>query len=57
MSKECGQAVSMNKMCERPLQSATDILKHMATHSASRAFAPVEGVNRLPLEAIPSSLN
>jgi hypothetical protein len=43
---DCGHAISMNKICEKPLQSATDILKHMAAHSASRAFAPVVPVMR-----------
>jgi hypothetical protein len=32
--KDCGHAISMNKICDRPLQSATEILKHMATHNA-----------------------
>jgi hypothetical protein len=36
--KECGHAVGMNKMCETPLQSATNILKHMATHNVPHAF-------------------
>ncbi len=36
--------------CESPLQSATDMLKHMAAHNASRAFAPVM---RVQLEAFP----
>lgn len=44
--KDCGHAVSMNKMCEKPLQSASDILKHMATHNASHAFAAMEAVTR-----------
>jgi hypothetical protein len=38
---DCGDAISMNKVCENPIQSATDMLKHMAAHNASRAFAPV----------------
>jgi hypothetical protein len=38
---DCGDAMSMNKICKTPLQSATDMLKHMAVHNASRAFAPV----------------
>ncbi len=38
---DCGDAISMNKICNTPLQSATDMLKHMAVHNASRAFAPV----------------
>jgi hypothetical protein len=38
---DCGDAISMNKICKTPLQSATDMLKHMAVHNASRAFAPV----------------
>ena len=38
---DCGDAISMNKVCENPLRSATDMLKHMAVHRASRAFAPV----------------
>ena len=37
--KDCGHAISMNKICESPIRSATDILKHMAAHNASRAFA------------------
>jgi len=38
---DCGDAMSMNRICKTPLQSATDMLKHMAVHNASRAFAPV----------------
>ena len=38
---DCGDSISMNKICKTPLQSATDMLKHMAAHNASRAFAPV----------------
>jgi hypothetical protein len=38
---DCGDAISTNKICENPIQSATDMLKHMAVHNASRAFAPV----------------
>src|ERR1700688_3308001 len=37
--KDCGHAISMNEICERPIQAATDMLKHMAAHNASRAFA------------------
>jgi len=44
---DCGHAISMNKMCENPIQAATDILKHMAAHNAARAFAPV---GRIPAE-------
>jgi RNA polymerase-binding transcription factor DksA len=44
--KDCGQAISMNKMCEKPIQAATDILKHMAARNASRAFAAVGRVTR-----------
>jgi hypothetical protein len=53
--KDCGHALSMNEMCEEPIQSATDMLKHMAAHNASRAFAPVERVTRAEPKAIPSS--
>ena len=42
--KDCGHAISMNKICEKPIQSATDMLKHVAGHNASRAFAAVERV-------------
>jgi hypothetical protein len=49
---DCGDAVSMNKICKTPLQSATDMLKHMAAHDASRAFAPsVEYVTQPDPEA------
>ena len=36
--KDCGHAVSMAKICEKPIQSATDVLKHMAVHNASIAL-------------------
>jgi hypothetical protein len=49
---DCGHEISMNKMCERPIQAAADMLKHMAAHNASRAFAVVESVVRLEPEAI-----
>ena len=42
--KDCGHEISMNKMCERPIQAATDMLKHMAAHNTSRAFAVAESV-------------
>ncbi len=50
--KDCGHAISVNKICERPIQAATDMLKHMAAHNASRAFAAVEPVMRPEAEAI-----
>jgi len=48
---DCGDAISMNKICENPIQSATDMLKHMAVHSASRAFAAVGHVMQPKPEA------
>ena len=51
--KDCGHAISVNKICESPIQAATDMLKHMAAHNASRAFATVEPVMRPEAEAIP----
>jgi hypothetical protein len=42
----------MNKMCERPIQAATDMLKHMAAPNASRAFAVPESVTGQEPEAI-----
>ncbi len=51
--KDCGHAVGMNKMCEKPLQSASDILKHMAAHNASQAFASVGPVTRPEPEIVP----
>jgi hypothetical protein len=53
--KDCGHAISVNKICERPIQAATDMLKHMAAHNASRAFAAVERDMRPEPEAIRSS--
>ena len=52
--KDCGHAISMNKICERPIQAATDILKHMAAHNASCAFATAEPDMRPESEAVPS---
>jgi hypothetical protein len=34
-------AISVNKMCRTPLESATDMQKHIAVHDTSRAFAAV----------------
>jgi hypothetical protein len=48
---DCGDAMSMNKICENPIQSATDMLKHMAVHNASRAFAAVGCVTQPEPEA------
>ena len=31
----------MNKICEKPLQSAKDMLKHIARHNASLTLASV----------------
>jgi hypothetical protein len=50
--KDCGHEISMNKICERPIQAATDMLKHMAAHNASRAFAVVESGVRPEPEVI-----
>jgi hypothetical protein len=52
--KDCGSEISMNKMCEKPLQAATDMLKHMAAHNASPAVAAVERLRRPAPEAVPS---
>jgi hypothetical protein len=50
--KNCGHAISVNKICERPIQAATDMLKHMAAHNTSRAFAVAESVMGQEPEAI-----
>jgi hypothetical protein len=51
--KDCGHAISMNKICESPIQSATDILKHMAAHNVSRPFAvAARAMSSEPDEAI-----
>jgi hypothetical protein len=50
--KNCGHAISVNKICERPIQAATDMLKHMAAHNVSRAFAVAESVMGQQPEAI-----
>ena len=55
---DCGDAISMNEICKTPLQSATGMLKHMAVHNASRAFAAAEILKKPEPEldgAIPSS--
>jgi hypothetical protein len=50
----CGHAIRMNKICETPLQSATDMLKHMAAHNAARAFAAAAFVSRPEPEPVPA---
>ena len=52
---DCGDAISMNTLCKTPLQSATDMLKHMAVHNASRASAPVSLVAPPECETDPST--
>jgi hypothetical protein len=34
----------MNQICEKPIQAAIDMLKHLAVHNAARAFATAERV-------------
>jgi len=51
--KDCGHAISMDKICEKPIQAATDMLKHMAAHNASRAFAPFGPVLRPEPQEVP----
>jgi len=53
--RDCGDTISMNEICKTPLQSATGMLKHMAVHNASRAFAVLASVQEPELEAIPST--
>jgi hypothetical protein len=48
---DCAHAISMNKICQAPLQSATDLLKHMAAHKRSRALAPAATAT-LELDAV-----
>jgi hypothetical protein len=48
--QDCGHAVSMNKLREKPLQSASDILQHMATLDASPIIA---GAVRFASELLP----
>jgi hypothetical protein len=45
--KECGHALSMDKICEKPIQSATDMLKHLAVHNASLALGTPGPVGRV----------
>jgi hypothetical protein len=45
--KDCGHAVSMDKICEKPIQSATDMQKHMAVHNASLALGASALVDRV----------
>jgi hypothetical protein len=52
--KDCGHEISMNKICERPIQAATNMLKHMAAHNASHAFATVEPDMRPETEGMPA---
>jgi hypothetical protein len=52
--RDCGHAISVNKICERPIQAATDMLKHMAAHNASRAFAVDASVMEQEPEAKPA---
>ena len=48
---DCGDAISMNKLCNKPIQSAADMLQHIAAHNASRAVA-AGGPTNPRLEAV-----
>ena len=50
--KNCGHAISVNKICDKPIQAATDMLKHMAVHNVSRAFAVAARIMEPELKAI-----
>jgi uncharacterized protein YccT (UPF0319 family) len=52
--KDRGHAISMKQICEKPIQAATDMLKHMAAHNASHAFAAVEKAMQTELDIVPS---
>ena len=53
--KDCGDATSMDKICATPLQSAVDMLKHLAAHNAARAFAAVAPITESGPETVLSS--
>jgi hypothetical protein len=36
---ECGHAMHMNQICERPIHVATQMLKHLAAHNVAHCFA------------------
>ena len=38
---DCSHSISMNDLGVKPIQAATDMLRHMAFHNAGRAF-PVQ---------------
>jgi hypothetical protein len=42
--RECGLAISMNSLWENPIQSATDILRHVLAHKASRLLLAGERI-------------
>ena len=39
--KDCRQEIRMNKICDKPIQSATRILKHVVADNVPQAFASV----------------
>jgi len=36
MCKDCGYSIGMNSLCKTPIQSTTDMLRHMLAHNSSR---------------------
>ena len=53
---DCGHAISMNKICEKPIHGAVEMLKHMAAHNASNAFASVGIVMRPEPRSMPAEV-
>ena len=51
--KDCGHAIGMNEMCQKPIQAATDMLKHMVAHGKARAFTAVAPISRLEPQIAP----
>ena len=50
--KNRGHAISVNKICEKPIQTATDMLRHVAVHGVSRAFGVAARVMKPEPKAI-----
>jgi hypothetical protein len=56
--KDCEYAITMNQICEEPIQAAINMLKHLASHNAARAFAAAKCVvGAEPISLCPYSLD
>jgi hypothetical protein len=45
---DCDYQISLNEICQRPLQAATEMLKHLTVHNARKPHTIGSLISRYP---------